>query len=51
MFHKLLAALTALLLTVGGGLFASDDARVGARAVDSIGLTVANLERSKRFFQ
>ena len=51
MLHKLLTALTALLLTVGAGLIASTDVRVGARAVDSIGLTVSDLERSKRFFQ
>ena len=51
MSRRLLAALTALLLLAGTGAIGSNDVRVGARAVDSIGITVSDLERSKTFFQ
>jgi catechol 2,3-dioxygenase-like lactoylglutathione lyase family enzyme len=51
MSRRLLAALTALLLLAGTGAIGSNDVRVGAQAVDSIGITVSDLERSKTFFQ
>jgi len=51
MRRKALAALAALLLLLNPGTSASTDAVVAAQAVDSIGMTVADLERSKAFFQ
>src|SRR5687767_4136379 len=43
--------LLATVVVVSLGLSASTDAPVSARAVDSIGVTVSDLERSKAFFQ
>ena len=51
MRNRLLTALAAMVLLCDSGASASNDARVGAQAVDSIGITVSDLERSKAFFQ
>ena len=45
------AVLAATLFLLGIGASASNDIQVGATAVDSIGITVSDLERSKTFFQ
>lgn len=51
MRNRLLTALAATVLLCDIGALASNDTRVGAQAVDSIGITVSDLERSKAFFQ
>jgi catechol 2,3-dioxygenase-like lactoylglutathione lyase family enzyme len=50
MRRSVLAAAAAILLLLSIGVTASPDT-VAARAVDSVGLTVVNLERSKAFFR
>src|SRR5687768_17317854 len=45
-----LAALATALLLLDIGASAANETRVGARTVESIGMTVSNLERSKTFF-
>jgi catechol 2,3-dioxygenase-like lactoylglutathione lyase family enzyme len=51
MRRNVLSALAAVVVCFSLGASASNDARVGAQAVDSVGMTVANLARSKAFFQ
>ena len=46
-----LAALAALVILLNLGAAAANGVRVAAQAVDSVGLTVADLERSKAFFR
>ncbi len=51
MLRSGLAALATALLLLDIGASAANETRVGARTVESIGMTVSNLERSKTFFQ
>jgi catechol 2,3-dioxygenase-like lactoylglutathione lyase family enzyme len=51
MRHNVAAAAAALVFLLIPGASASTDVAVAARAVDAIGLTVSDLERSKAFFQ
>lgn len=51
MRNRILTAVAAALLFCDPGASASNDIRVGAQAVDSIGITVSDLDRSKAFFQ
>jgi catechol 2,3-dioxygenase-like lactoylglutathione lyase family enzyme len=51
MFRNALALVAALVLTLGVGGSASTDPVVGAQAVESVGLTVSNLDRSVTFFR
>ncbi len=48
---RMSAAIVALVWLLLPGAAASTDAVVTATAVDAIGLTVSNLERSKAFFR
>ena len=48
---RLSGAIAVWLLVAALATTASNDVAVGAAAVDAIGITVANLERSKAFFQ
>ena len=51
MWRSALAVVAALLVALGPRGFAASEADVAAQAVDAVGMTVANLERSKAFFQ
>jgi catechol 2,3-dioxygenase-like lactoylglutathione lyase family enzyme len=51
MRRNALAALAALVMLLNLGAAAANGVRVAAQAVDSVGLTVADLERSKAFFR
>lgn len=51
MWRSTLAVAAALMVTLGPTSFAARDTGVAAQEVDAVGMTVANLERSKAFFQ
>lgn len=51
MFRSALAIVTALVLVFGTRGSASNDVTTAAQAVESIGMTVSNLDRSVAFFR
>jgi catechol 2,3-dioxygenase-like lactoylglutathione lyase family enzyme len=51
MSRNVLIALAAIGVLLNVGASASNDVRISAQAVDSIGVTVSDLERSKAFFR